>query len=68
MRRRSENLGAVKSSDFSIELNKVAWVNLFIINLYDYIVKISPYLFVFGDDSVTCHMWANDVPGDARDV
>jgi len=56
MRRRSENLGAVKSSDFSIELNKVAWVNLFIINLYDYIVKISPYLFVFGDDSVTCHM------------
>ncbi|QCD79358.1 hypothetical protein DEO72_LG1g2997 [Vigna unguiculata] len=28
----------------------------------------SPFLFVFGDDRVTCHMGADDIPGDAGDA
>jgi len=29
---------------------------------------ISPFLFVVGDDRVTCHMEAYDVPGDVVDA
>jgi len=28
----------------------------------------SPFLFVFGDDRVTCHTWTDDVPGDVGDA
>jgi len=27
-----------------------------------------PFLFVFGDDRVTCHVGADDIPGDAVDA
>jgi len=28
----------------------------------------SPFLFVLGDDRVTCHTGANDIPGDVGDA
>jgi len=28
----------------------------------------SPFLFVFGDDRVTCHMRADDITGDVVDA
>jgi len=28
----------------------------------------SPFLFVIGNDRVTCHMRADDIPGDAIDA
>jgi len=28
----------------------------------------SPFLFVFGNDRVTCHAGADDIPGDAVDA
>jgi len=31
-------------------------------------VMSSPFLFVFGDDRVTCHTWADDIQGDAGDA
>jgi len=37
-------------------LNEVAWLNLFNINLYGNIVTRSPFIFVLGDNCVTCHM------------
>jgi len=52
----------------SIELNKVAWVNLYIINLHVYIVMSSPFLFVFGGDRVTCHTWGDEVLSDVGDA
>jgi len=32
------------------------------------IVMSSPFLCVFGDDRVTCHMGTYDVPGDASET
>jgi len=31
-------------------------------------IMSSPFLFVFGDDRVTCHVWADDIPGEAVDA
>jgi len=57
-----------KDLRISSELNKLAWVNLYIINLHVYNVMSSPFLFVFSDDSVVCPMWADDVSGDVGDA
>ena len=43
-------------------------VNLYLFKLYVYILTSSPFLFVFGDDRVTCHMGADNVSSDAGDA
>jgi len=36
--------------------------------LYIFYLLSSSFLFVFGDDHVTCHMRANDITGDVVDA
>jgi len=43
-------------------------VDIYFIKLCVYMVMSSPFLFVFGDDRVTCHTWADDIQGDAGDA
>jgi len=41
---------------------------LVIINLCVSLLLCSPFLFVLGDDRVTCYTWADDITGDVVDA
>jgi len=43
-------------------------VSVYIIKLFVYVGLSSLFLFVFGDDHVTCHMEADDIPSDVGDA
>jgi len=43
-------------------------VGIYIIKLCVYDDLSSPFVFVFCDDRMTCHMGADDIPSDARDT
>jgi len=43
-------------------------MGIYITKLCVHVDLSSPFLFVFGDDRVTCHTWAYDILGDAEDV
>ena len=43
-------------------------MNIFIINLYVYIIMSSFYLFVFGNDRVTYHTGEDDAPSNFGDA
>jgi len=43
-------------------------VGIYIIKTCVHVDLSSPFLFVFGDDRVTYHTLADDIPCDARDA
>jgi len=52
---------------FCKQMNNYEWVGGYFIFIYLY-VHSSPYLFVYGDDRVTCYPGADDVSSGPRDA